>query len=333
MTTLFRAPDGALPNTLALTYVGAGYLGGLWLMAIAPLPVALAATLWFGHALIVAAYLFHEFAHHTVFARPDLNRRAGILMTWLTGSCYARYEHLRFKHMRHHVDRADVISLDVKAWLEAGPAWRRRLVLGLEWAYVPAVDLLMHAWVIALPMLRGERRRERPRLLAVLLVRGVAFTGLGLLAPRALALYAVAYLVMITVLRFADCYQHTYDAYAILDRDKIPQDRLRDAAYEQANTYSNLVSLRWPLLNLLLLNFPYHNAHHEKPAVPWHQLPALHRELYGADDAQVIPMRRLLAPFHRHRVGRVLADDYGRVDAGNPAGFKGAVAVSFLTAV
>jgi hypothetical protein len=44
-------------------------------------------------------------------------------------------------------------------------------------------------------------------------------------------------------------------------------------------------------------------------------------------------MARLLAPFHRHRVGRVLSDDYGRVDAGNPADFKGAVAVSFLTAV
>ncbi|NTV96807.1 MAG: fatty acid desaturase, partial [Thiobacillus sp.] len=233
----------------------------------------------------------------------------------------------------HHVDRADVISLSVKDWLAAGPAWRRRLVLGLEWAYVPAVDLLMHAWVVVLPFVRGERRADRPRLLAILLVRGAAFAGLAWLAPRALALYGVAYLAMVTVLRFADCYQHTYDAYAILDKDKIPEDRLRDAAYEQANTYSNLVSARWPRLNLLLLNFPYHNAHHEKPAVPWHRLPALHRELYGADDAQVIPMRRLLAPFHHHRVGRVLADDYGVVDAGNPADFKGAVAVSFLTAV
>lgn len=330
---LFRAPDGALPNSLALAYAGAGYVGGLWLMASAPLPVALAATLWFAHALIIAAYLFHEFAHLTVFSRPEFNRRAGVLMTWLTGSCYARYEHLRFKHMRHHVDRADVISLDAKAWLNGGPAWRRRLVLALEWAYVPAVDLLMHAWVIALPFARPERRQDRPRLLAILLLRGTAFAALGWLAPRALLLYGVAYLLMITVLRFADCYQHTYDAYAILDKDKIPQDRLRDAAYEQANTYSNVVSLRWPWLNLLLLNFPYHNAHHEKPAVPWHRLPALHRELYGNDRQQVIPMRRLLPPFHRHRVGRVLAEDYGHVEAGNPAGFKGAVAVSFLTAV
>ncbi len=39
-------------------------------MATAPLPVALAATLWFAHALIISAYLFHEFAHNTIFVRP-----------------------------------------------------------------------------------------------------------------------------------------------------------------------------------------------------------------------------------------------------------------------
>jgi len=69
--------------------------------------------------------------------------------------------------------------------------------------------------------------------------------------------------------------------------------------------------------------------------VPWYRLPALHRELYGAARDQVIPMARLLGPFHRYRVQRVLADNYGVVDTatGNAGGFKGAVSVSFLTAV
>jgi fatty acid desaturase len=140
---------------------------------------------------------------------------------------------------------------------------------------------------------------------------------------------------MVTVLRFADAFQHTYDAYAILETAKVPQDKLRDKIYEQANTYSNLVSLRWPMLNLLLLNFPYHNAHHEQLAVPWHRLPQFHKKLYGAGHCQVIPMAKLLAPFHRHRVQRVLSDDYGVVDTarGNADGFIGAVSVSFLTAV
>lgn len=334
-TRLCRHPDGALPNTLALAYALAGYAGGLWLMATASWPWALAATLWFAHALIISAYLFHEFAHGTIFTRPEANTRGGVLMTWLTGSCYARYENLRRKHMRHHIDRADVISLDTKALLQSSPIWVLRTVLALEWAYVPAVELLMHAYVIALPFLNPQRRADRGRVLAILFVRGSIFAMLGVFAPRALLLYVIAYLLMITVLRFADAFQHTYGAYAIPDSDPVPADRLRNKAYEQANTYSNLASLRWPWPNLLLLNFPYHNAHHDKPTAPWYRLPALHRERVGEQAAQVIPMAKLLPPFHRHRMKRVLADDYGEVNpqAGHAAGFVGAVSVSFLTAV
>lgn len=333
-TQLFRHANGALPNTLALTYALTGYAGGLWLMTFASWPWALAATLWFAHALIVSAYLFHEFAHGTIFASPVANTRGGVLMTWLTGSCYGRYEHLRRKHMRHHVDRADVISLDTKALLQSTPAWVRRAVLALEWAYVPAVELLMHVFVVARPFLDPQRRADRSRVLVILFVRGAAFATLVIFAPRVLILYGVAYLIMISVLRFADAFQHTYDAYAIPDSAPVPADKLRDKAYEQANTYSNLASLRWPRLNLLLLNFPFHNAHHEKPTAPWYRLPTLHRELYGSDPGQAIPMAKLLLPFHRHRVKRVLADDYGEVDpqASHAAGFVGAVSVSFLTA-
>jgi fatty acid desaturase len=331
---LFRHPDGALPNTLVLAYALTGYAGGLWGMATAPWPLALAATLWFAHALIVAAYLFHEFAHGTVFTQPEANTRGGVLMTWLTGSCYARYDQLRRKHMRHHVDRADVISLDTRALLLASPVWVRRAVLALEWAYVPAVELLMHAYAVARPFVDPTRRADRGRVLAILALRGIAFAALGFLAPRALLLYGAAYLIMVTVLRFADAFQHTYDAYALPDGAPVPADTLRDKAYEQANTYSNLASLHWPWLNLLLLNFPYHNAHHEKPTAPWYRLPALHRELYGDAPDQVVPMARLLRPFHRHRVARVLAADYGAVDprSGQTADFVGAVSVSFLTA-
>lgn len=332
---LFRHADGVLPNFIALTYVLSGYVIGMWLMASGSLAVALTAALWFAHALIVAAYFFHEFAHGTIFSSPVANSRGGVLMNWLTGSCYARYEHLRRKHLRHHVDRADVISLDTKALLNAAPAGLRRFVLLLEWCYVPAVELLMHGYVIALPFMREERRSERARVLIILGVRAAAFAALAYVSPRAFLLYVLAYLIMVTVLRFADAFQHTYDAYAILESDKVPADNLRDKAYETANTYSNLVSLRWPWLNLLLLNFPYHNAHHEQPVVPWYRLPALHRTLYGEGCQQIIPMSRLFNPFHRHRVKRVLSEDYGVVDAANRKadGFVGAVSVSFLTAV
>jgi fatty acid desaturase len=88
---------------------------------------------------------------------------------------------------------------------------------------------------------------------------------------------------------------------------------------------------------MVWLNFGFHNAHHDKPAMPWHRLPALHRELYGDGYAQVVTVGQLLKSFHKHRVARVLAPHYGEVlppgVAGRADGFVGAVGVSFLTAV
>jgi fatty acid desaturase len=142
--------------------------------------------------------------------------------------------------------------------------------------------------------------------------------------------------LFLNVLRFMDAFQHTYDLFVTRSLAAAPADARRDLAYEYANTYSNLIGERHGWLNLLVLNFPYHNAHHVRPGEPWYRLPALHRSLYGAQrDRQVITCAELLSSFHRNRVARVLAADYGSVAASGDraAGFLGAVGVSFLTAV
>lgn len=336
---VFRYADGKLANSLAMAYALGGYVLGFSLLFAGNGWLNAVGTLLLGHAMVVAAYLIHEFAHGTIFANPKANERAGELCSWLCGSCYAGFQDLRRKHMRHHVDRADVITFDTKVFLNQGPAWLRRLVLALEWAYIPAVELIMHFYVIALPFITDNprHRARRGKVLGVLLVRGGLFVLVASVSLKALLLYGVAWMLMLTVLRFADAYQHTYDAFAVLeDGGAIPADKVRDRAYEQHNTYSNVVSLRWPALNLLLLNFSYHNAHHEKPVAPWYRLPALHRELYGSDYVQVIPMHLLLKSFHQHRLRRVIDDHYGEVaEQGERRadGFYGAVGVSFLTAV
>ncbi len=333
----FRDPDGVLPNVLALGLTVLGY----------PLGVALlTAPFWgwnvLGFALVVltlvwSAYFIHEFAHHAIFKTAGANTRWGTLMSWINGSCYARFEDMRRKHMRHHVERADVITFDARGFLLRAPGWVRNTVLALEWAYVPAVEFLMRGFVMLLPFRAGGSRAGRIRMLAIGVLRCAAFAALGWFSMKALLLYVVAYLVFVTLLRFADCFQHTYDAYPILDDTPIPADKLRDRAYEQANTFSDIVGMNHPWLNLLWLNFGFHNAHHERPTVPWYRLPGYHRELFPGDYAQVITVRELLRSFHVNRVKRVLATDYGRVAAPGTPGraddFLGAVGVSFLTAV
>jgi fatty acid desaturase len=215
-------------------------------------------------------------------------------------------------------------------------------VVALEWAYVPAVELLMRGMVIVDPFTQGPATqggggtaRPRRRVLLVLAARLACFAALAWVSVKAVVLYAVSYLLFLTVLRFMDAFQHTYEVFASRSLEAAAPDPRRDLRYEYENTYSNLIAERWAWLNLLVLNFPYHNAHHVRPTVPWYRLPALHRSLYPSKEQQVITCRELLSSFHRHRVARVLAEDYGTVaKSGDRVGaFLGAVGVSFLTAV
>jgi fatty acid desaturase len=337
LSRTFRYPDGVAPNAAALAFILAGYPLGIWLLTMPGWARPAAGMALVTLTLVWSAYFIHELAHMAIFKSQPANERWGTLMSWINGSCYASFPDLRKKHMRHHVERADVITFDVQAFLRRLPAPLRGLVLALEWAYVPAVELIMHGFVIAQPFTKSGHGKSKLRMLAILALRIAALGLLALVSPKAVLLYAFCYLVFITVLRFADCFQHTYDAYPIADDAPVPKDKRRDRAYEQFNTYSDIVGLDHPVLNMLWLNFGYHNAHHEKPTLPWYRLPAYHRELYAGGCAQVITVGQLLASFHRHRVRRVLAPHYGEVlppDAPRRAdGFIGAVGVSFLTAV
>jgi fatty acid desaturase len=333
MVRLLRYDDGLLPNLLALSYAFGGYAVGLLLILQDAWWLNAAGVLLLAHSMVIAAYLLHECAHNTLFSKNRYHAWLGEALMWLVGASYGRYEDIRHKHVRHHTDRADVVAFDFRPWLERHPAALRSLQ-ALEWLYIPAVDLVMHALVLLLPFSMAGRRDRRGRVLLVLLVRVAFFAGLAWIAPRVLLLYPLSYLLMLHVLRFMDVHQHTYDVLETLEQPRGPEAKRHDRAFEQANTFSNLISERHPWLNLLVLNFPYHNVHHQQPGMPWHRLPGLHDQLFGAHDRQVLPFGRLLASYHRHRVARVVNGDPPglEVRADQAADFVGVVGVSFLTA-
>ncbi|HTX24053.1 MAG TPA: fatty acid desaturase [Steroidobacteraceae bacterium] len=333
MRRLFRRP-GAWPHVLVIGYTVLGWPLGIWMLLRPELLLNAAGVLLTAHTLVCTGYLLHDCAHHSIFLRSAANDRLGILMSWINGACLASYDRLKRKHLQHHADRLDVVTFNYRAALKAAPVWVRRSVLLLEWAYIPAVELIMRGMIVAAPF-RFERRGERLRMILLLGVRVVFFAAFALLSIKGVLLYALAYLLFLTVLRFMDAFQHTYEVFVSPSLESAPVDPRRDRRYEYLNTYSNLVSERWWILNLLVLNFSYHNAHHARPSEAWYRLPALHRSLYRAADQQVITCRELLASFHRHRLARVLSDEYGEVapDGARARGFRGAVGVSFLTAV
>ena len=334
----FRTKQSSLPNSLAFGFVFVGYVLGVAMLFSHYWIVNFVGVLVTAQALIISAYLLHEFSHWSIFNKPQINRNWGIVMSWINGSCYSTFEEIRSKHMHHHVDRADVLTFNVQHLMRDMPNFARNSIKTLEWFYIPALEILMHFLVIILPFIKPEWHHKRLRLAGIILVRMSLFALMAWVSLKAWLLYLLAYGIMLTALRFADAFQHTYDVFlesTLAQSDgKIADGKLRDRAYEQANTFSNLTSLQYPWLNLLFLNFPYHNAHHEKPVAPWHQLPTLHQQLFGDSNLlPIVPMSKLLSAYHQHRVKRLQSDDYGILTNDSANAFIGAAGVSFLTAL
>jgi len=330
---LFRDRADARAHGLVLSYVFLGWLGSFALMASHSIVRDILGIALCTHTMVLAAYLVHDAAHQTIFITRRANQWVGEAMNCIASSGCASFERIRHIHIRHHLDRADLVCFDFKDLMHRRPLLRR-VLQALEWVYVPAVEILMHVQVMVRPMFVPAQRRHLPRVLGVLAVRLVLLALLVSWSPRAALLYGLAVLLELHVLNFFDGFHHTFEQLVIKSEEPVSMAG-RDRAYELANTYSNLISGRLPWLNALTLNFNYHNAHHQRPSLPWWRLPALHRELYGQTSLCVLPLRELLRTWHYNRVRRVCADDYGDVGTGpdRAASFVGTHGVSFLTVV
>lgn len=300
---LLKDPAGWRYYSAAIGYAVGGYALGIvglfdsfWL-------VNVAATLLLAHAMTIAAYLIHECGHNLIFQRSRNNAKLGRVMSWLCGAAYGTYEDMRYKHFRHHVDNDDVVWFAYDDFFERHPVLTN-ITRVLEWAYVPAHDLIMHFVMVFTSFVIPQRRNQRLRNVTVILIRGSLFAAVFILAPKVALLYMLAYLIMVHVLRFMDSVQHDYPYSTTLFESSTAPHK-GDSDWEQEHTFSNTLSLRFPKLNWLTLNFGYHNAHHANMNLPFYRLPALHAELSGNDPAFVIPFMAQLKLYHRNRVSRI----------------------------
>lgn len=299
------------------------------------------ATLLLAHGMTIAAFMVHECAHYSVFESNADNARLGRFLTWICGASYGTYEDIRYKHFRHHIDVDDVVWFDYDRFFREHPIVLR-ITQALEFFYIPAHDLLMHLVMVFTSFVIPNRRSQRKRNLMVIAIRGGVYFTVLVLVPSAAILYAVAYMMMMTVLRFMDSLQHDY-GYHLTLFSRSPGPRKGDFAFEEEHTFSNPHSLRHERLNWFTLNMGFHNAHHARPTTPWWRLPALHRELFGEGPSNVIPLGPQLVVFHRYRIARILGGSsdgeedavgaWGRgfLEAAREARVLGGNAASFLT--
>ena len=335
--SLIKDPLGSRYYGVTVLYAVTAYAGGFACLFQGHWAVSLAGTLLLAHGMIIAAYMIHECGHNMVFRHSRHNAILGRAMSWLCGAAYGTYEDMRYKHFRHHVDNDDVVWFDYDRFFAAHPVVTRAIRL-LEWFYIPAHDLLMHGVMVLTSFVIPQRRDQRVRNVLVMAIRGGIFLALLILAPKVALLYVLAYLIMMHVLRFMDSVQHDYPYNTTLF-DYVKPPHKGDAQWEQVHTFSNPLSLRFPRLNWLVLNFGFHNAHHADMNLPFYRLPALHEELTGNDPQRIIPFSSQLKLYHRNRVQRIYnpqPEDYPKGEAylrtaQTGRGLIGGNAASFLT--
>ena len=331
----WRFEDGKWPNLMAIAYIVCTQLLALLLLVTPFWLLNLLGSLLLSSSLVVAAYLIHELAHGLVFRDKNNNRLLGEFMLWLCGSAYASFERVKYMHLRHHGDRADITCFDYQEKVKQAPSWLVKLVYGLEWLHIPAVELVMHYQVLLGPFCRSHLRDQRSRVFFNLLTRSAFFLGLFLLNPWSLVYYAVGYLLFLKALYLGDAFAHTYEFYVVDKADETVPDGGRDAEYDRQNTYSNIVSRRFSWLNLYNLNFGYHNAHHDKPSTPWYRLPLVQETLYDEDALQYLPYREVWKSFHKNRLKCIFPEheEGPGVGPGRADNFLGVHGVSFLSIV
>jgi len=331
-----HAPEGLRYHGGAVVYaLGAYGLGWAGLFS-ANWIVNVGATLLLAHGMTIAAYMIHECGHNLVFRSVKDNARLGRLLSWICGSAYGTYEDMRYKHFRHHVDNDDVVWFDYEQFFQDHPVVLR-LTRFLEWFYIPAHDLIMHFIMVFTSFIIPQRRDQRRRNVTVIVIRGGVFLLLLAFVPKVAALYAIAYMIMMTILRFMDSLQHDYPySLTLFDFEKPP--RKGNFEWEQEHTFSNPHSVNIDWLNWFTLNFGFHNAHHDDMTVPWYRLPEKHREMFGTGSEFVIPLSAQLRIFHRQRVNRIVGNHEGPVPEGRDflhaaqrAEVYGGNAASFLT--
>ena len=178
-----------LKNGAVFLFTLIGFPLGILLLFSSLWIVNILGVLLTAEAMIISAYMLHELAHWSIFKSPKVNERWGNVMAWINGSCYSTFKEIRDKHIHHHVDRADVLTFNVQHLMRDMPAGARNFIKVLEWAYIPALEILMHFLVIILPFVKPEWHHKRLRLLSIIVIRGALLFLMAYISIKAWLLY------------------------------------------------------------------------------------------------------------------------------------------------
>lgn len=294
------------PNVALVVSIGGFYAAGINLLLVGhSMLTTVVAVALLSQSMIWSWYLTHDCAHRLVAQMDWMNVALAELLGLINGVAYTGFSAYRMDHMRHHAERIDLLGVDLR---QAATAWPRATVAGLkamEFTYIP-IFFYVVKWRAIGDALNGRDVAGRLRALACLGVYGALFVTLSRASFTAPLALLVASFVRIHVTRFVDAFQHTYDQ--VPTESQFDITRSRD--YEMRNTFSLPVARRHRWLNLLILNFGFHYAHHSVPSCPWYALPKVDTLVWPGDQTgdpreREISFGSLVAAYHSKRVARI----------------------------
>jgi fatty acid desaturase len=293
-------------TSVACAIIAISYALGIYILLRIPAAslTAIPLLLW---SMLWAWYLSHDCAHLSALTGKRNYYVLGDALAWINGLAYFDFADYAKDHLRHHAEHVDLVGLDLKRLLQKAPPGSSRILLTLEWAYIPAFHYLIKISA-ALARFRTGTRIVKARILAATTVTVLLWLMILKASWYAAAAFAATHFLRVHIVRFVDAFQHSYDQVA---PDALPGKRSR--LYEQMNTFSFPVIRKFRLFNLLILNFGYHNAHHAAPSCPWYLLPRLDRMLATPDQSGTTSpgILELLRAYHRGRCSRILSGTEG----------------------
>jgi fatty acid desaturase len=266
------APAALRPLTARSDLCGARQFGAhAGCIAATALLVWLARPYWYlllpamalhGIAIVTLFAPMHECVHRTAFASRAANDAVGWIAGVLSFYNATFYRHYHAWHHRYTQDpardpelmypKANNIGQYVKE-LAGINFWLRRAI------DYPSLALGRSRGLPFVP--EGARRRVALSMSMQLLIYAAGLVSLALGFGAVLVYWFLPAILAQPFLRALLIVEHTGCS---LDRNGL------------TNTRTTLTA--WPI-RLLMWNMPYHAEHHLFPAVPFHQLPALHRRI------------------------------------------------------
>lgn len=287
-------------NACVILYTLFGYFLGLYLILVDQVWENVLGIIIITHTSILSALLTHEFIHGSIFKKPKMNHLFGVMMTLISGACYVSFELLKQQHIEHHRNKVGYDSFSITSWVLSLPASIRTVLVTLEFFYIPVLSFISRWRTLLVPLISSKYKHMHLRIITVFLARTTFFGILYLIKPWSILYCFLAHVAMLNILRVYDCYHHTFVIIPLGS----PTPKL-DKDYEQKNTFSSLISRKHYWTNWIFLNYGYHNAHHYRPDMPWHELPNLDRAMYKETEEHCILFPDLVFWYHRNRINRI----------------------------